>query len=111
VKDAEIAAAETVSGAENVAAEVSSVDESTASSTSSGEEGVEAGTSTEEDEVSMDELEAAEATFDSASTASASKPRSTEGTAEEHATVGVVTSAERVVETTPITIASSGETA
>uniref|UniRef100_A0A2N9IL65 Aminotransferase-like plant mobile domain-containing protein n=1 Tax=Fagus sylvatica TaxID=28930 RepID=A0A2N9IL65_FAGSY len=110
-EDAEITAAETVSGAKNVAAEVNSVDESTASSTSSGEEGVEAGTSTEEDEVSMDELEAAEATFDNASTASASKPESAKGTAEEHATVGVVTSAERVVETTPISIASSGETA
>ena len=110
-EDAEIAATETVFGAKNVVAEVSSVDESTASSTSSGEEGVEAGTSTEEDEVSMDELEAAKATFDNASTASASKPGSVKGTAEEHATVGVVTSAERVVETTPISIASSGETA
>jgi hypothetical protein len=110
-EDAEITAAETVSGAKNVATEVNSVDESTASSTSSGEEGVEAGTSTEEDEVSMDELEAAEATFDNASTASASKPESAKGTAEEHATVGVVTSAERVVETTPISIASSGEAA
>ena len=109
-EDAEIAAAETVSGAEDVAAEVSSTDKSTASSTSSGEKGVEAGTSTTEDEVSMDELKAAEATFDSASTASACKPRSAERTVEEHTTVGVVTSAERVVETTPITITSSGGT-
>ena len=104
-EDAEIA------GAENVAAEVSSTNGSTASSTSPGEEGVEAETSTEEDEVSMDELEAAEVAFDSASTAFASKPRSAEGTIEEHTTVGVVNSAERVVETTPITIATSGETA
>ena len=108
--DAEIAATETVSGAKDVAAEVSFTDESTASSTSSGEKGVEAGTSTAEDEVSMDELKAAEASFDSACTTSACKPRSAEGTIEEHATVGVVTSAERVVETTPITITNSGRT-
>uniref|UniRef100_A0A2N9FBL7 Aminotransferase-like plant mobile domain-containing protein n=1 Tax=Fagus sylvatica TaxID=28930 RepID=A0A2N9FBL7_FAGSY len=69
------------------------------------------GTGTEEDEVSMDELEAADVAFDSASTVSASKSRSAEGTVEEHTTIGVVTSAERVVKTTPITIATSGETA
>ena len=66
-----------------------------------------AGTSTEEDEVSMDELEAAEAAFDNTPTASASNPRSVERTVDEHTTVGVVTSAARVVETTPITITSS----
>ena len=109
-EDVEVNVAEAVSDAENVAAKVSSADESTASSTSSGEEDVVAGTSTEEDEVSMDELKAVEATFDSASTASASKPRSAEGTVEKHTTVGVVTSAERVVETTPITITNSGGT-
>jgi hypothetical protein len=62
----------------------------------------------------MDELRAAEAAFDSDSTTSASKPKSAEGAetgaVEEHATVGVVTSAERVVETTPITITNSGGT-
>ena len=105
-EDAKIAAAETVSNAENVAAEVSSVDESTASSTSPDEKGVEAGTSIEEDE-----LEAAEAAFDNASTVSASKSRSTEGTVEEHTIVGVVTNAERAIKTTPITIATSGQTA
>jgi hypothetical protein len=91
-EDVEVNAAEVVSDAENVAAKVSSADESIASSTSSGEEDVVAGTSTEEDEVSMDELKAAEETV------------------EEHATVGVVTNVERVVETTPITITSSGGT-
>ena len=58
----------------------------------------------------MDELKAAEAAFDSDSTASASKLKFAEGAVEEHATVGVVTSAERVVETTPIAITSSGGT-
>ena len=110
-EDAEIAAIETVSGAEDVAAEASFADESTASSTSSGNEDVEAGTSIEEDEVSMDKLKAVEAAFDSDSTASASEPRSAEGAVEEHITVEVITSAERGVETTPITIATSGETA
>jgi hypothetical protein len=110
-EDAKIVAAETVSGAENVVAEVSSADESTASSTSPDEKGVKAGTSIEEDEVSMDELEAAEAAFDSASTVSASKSRSAERTVEEHTTVGVITNAERAIETTLITIATSGETA
>jgi hypothetical protein len=110
-EDAEIATAETISGAEDVAAEASSADESTASSTSFGNEDVEAGASIEEDEVSMDELKAAEAAFNSVSTASASEPRSAEGAVEEHTTVEVVTSVERAVETTPITIATSGETA
>uniref|UniRef100_A0A2N9H6U5 Aminotransferase-like plant mobile domain-containing protein n=1 Tax=Fagus sylvatica TaxID=28930 RepID=A0A2N9H6U5_FAGSY len=84
--------------------------ESTTSSTSSREEGMVSRTSAEEDKVSMDELRAAEAAFDSDSTTSASKPKSAEGTVEEHTTVEVVTSAERAVETTPITIATSGET-
>jgi hypothetical protein len=109
-EDAEIAAAKTVFSAENTAAEASSTDESTASSTSSEDEDVVVRTSTEEDKVSMDELKAAEAVFYSTSTTSASEPRSAEGTVEEHATVGVVTSAERAVETSPITIATSGET-
>jgi hypothetical protein len=109
-EDVEVDAAEAVSDAKNVAAEVSSADESTASSTSSGENDVVAGTSTKEDEVSMDELEAAEVSFNNASTASASNPRFAGGTVEEHATIGVVTSAERAVETTPITITSSGGT-
>uniref|UniRef100_A0A2N9EFT5 Aminotransferase-like plant mobile domain-containing protein n=1 Tax=Fagus sylvatica TaxID=28930 RepID=A0A2N9EFT5_FAGSY len=69
------------------------------------------GASTEDDEVSMDELEAAEAAPDSDSTAFASKPKSTEGAVEEHATIGVVTSVERLVETTPITVTNSGGTA
>ena len=64
--------------------------------------------STEEDVVSMDELEAAEASFDNSPVASASNPRSVERVVDEHTTAGVVTSAARVVETTPITITSSG---
>ena len=67
-------------------------------------------TSTEDDEVSMGELEAAEASSDSTPVASASRPISAEEAIEEHATVGVVTRAERVVETTPIAITSSGGT-
>ena len=50
-----------------------------------------AGTSTEEDEVSMDELEAAEASFDNSPVASASNPRSVERVVDKHTTVGVVT--------------------
>jgi hypothetical protein len=109
-EDTEIAAAEAVSGADDFAAEASSADIGTASSASSGEEGMVSRTSAEEDEVSMDELKAAEAAFDSDSTASARKPKSAEGIAEEHTTVGVITSAEKVVETTPIAITSSGGT-
>ena len=70
-----------------------------------------AGTSTEEDEVSMDELEAVEASFDNSPVASASNLRPVERAIDEHTTVGVVTSAARVVKTTPITIISSGGTA
>jgi hypothetical protein len=110
-EDTEIAAAETVSSTGDFAADASSADIGTTSSTSFGEEGMVSRTSAEEDEVSMDELRAAEAAFDSDSTASASKPKSAEGTVEEHTTVEVVTSAERAVETSPITIATSGETA
>jgi hypothetical protein len=110
-EDVEIDAAEAVSDAENVAAEVNSADESTTSSASSGGEGVVAGTSTEEDVVSMDELEAAEASFDNTLIASASSPRPAEKAVDEHTTVGVVTNAVRAVETTPITITNSGGTA
>ena len=106
----EIAAAEIVSGAEDVTAVASSADESTASSTSSEDEDVVVRTSTEEDEVSMDEPEAAEVSYDSTPVASTSKPISAEGAIEEHVTVGVITSVERVVETTLVTITSSGET-
>ena len=109
-EDVEVEAAEAVFDVENVAAEVSSANKSTASSTSSGEEGAVAETNTDEDVVSMDELEAAEASFDDVPIASASNPRSAERTIDEHTTVGVVTSAERAVETTPITITSSGGT-
>ena len=70
---------------------------------------MEAGASTEDNEVSMDELGAAGAASDSDSTASASKTKSAEGVVEEHVTVGVVTGAERVVETTLIAATSSGE--
>jgi hypothetical protein len=67
--------------------------------------------STEEDVVSMDELEAAEASFDDVPLASASRLSSIERIVDGHTTVGVVTSAMRAVETTPITITSSGGTA
>uniref|UniRef100_A0A2N9FJF3 Uncharacterized protein n=1 Tax=Fagus sylvatica TaxID=28930 RepID=A0A2N9FJF3_FAGSY len=67
--------------------------------------------STEEDVVSMDELEAAEASFDDVPLASASNLSSIERIVDEHTTVGVVTIAMRAVETTPITITSSGGTA
>ena len=79
-------------------------------SASSGEKDVEAGVDTEDDEVSMDELEAVEASSDSTPTIPASKAISVEKAVEEHATVGVVTEAERVVETTPVAVTSSGGT-
>ena len=109
-EDAEAGAAEAVSGADDFAADISSVDASAASLTFSEEENMEAGVHTEDDEVSMDELEAAEASSESTPIASASKPISAEEAVEEHAAVGVVTDAERVVETTPIAVTSSGET-
>jgi hypothetical protein len=59
-----------------VAAEVNSADERTASGTFSGGEGMVAEASTEKDVVSIDELEAAEASFDDVPLASASNPRS-----------------------------------
>jgi hypothetical protein len=93
-----------------VAAEVNSTDERTASGAFSRGEGMVAEASTGEDVVSMDELEAAEASFDDVPLASASNPRSVERIVDEHKTVGVVTSAVRAVETTPITITSSGGT-
>jgi hypothetical protein len=58
----------------------------------------------------LDELEAAEASSDSTPVTSASKPISAEEAVEEHATVGVVTGAEKVVETTPVAVTSSGGT-
>jgi hypothetical protein len=109
-EDTETTATETVFGADDFAADIGSIDTDAILSASSGEKDVEARACTEDDEVSMDELEAAEAASDSDSTASASKPKSAEGAIEEHATVGVVTSAERVVETTPITVTCSGGT-
>uniref|UniRef100_A0A2N9J9H8 Aminotransferase-like plant mobile domain-containing protein n=1 Tax=Fagus sylvatica TaxID=28930 RepID=A0A2N9J9H8_FAGSY len=114
-EDTEGAAAETVSGADDFTADISladigSLDTDAIINASSEEKDVEAGASTEDDEVSMDELGAVGATSDSDSTASASKPKSAEGAIEEHVTVGVVTGAERVVETTPIAVTSSGGT-
>jgi hypothetical protein len=109
-EDAEAGAAETVSGADDFAADISSIDMSTALSISSREKNVEAGASTEDDGVSMDELEATETSFDSTPVASTSKLVSAEKVVKEHATVGVVTSAERVVKTTPTVVTSSGGT-
>ena len=109
-EDAEAGAAETVSSADDFVADISSIDASAASLTSSEEENMEAGVHTEDDEMSMDELEAAEASSESTPVVSASKPMSAEEVVEEHAAVGVVTDAERVVETTSIAVTSSGGT-
>jgi hypothetical protein len=109
-EDAEVGATKTVSGADDFAANISSIDASAALSTSFGEKNMGAGASTEDDEVSIDELEATEASSDSTPVTSASKPVSAEETVEEHTTVGVTTGAERVVETTPVAITSSGGT-
>jgi hypothetical protein len=113
-EDVEVGAAETVSGADDFAADISSADigsiDTDAVLSTSSEKNVEAGASTDDDEVSMDELKAAEASSESTPVASASKPISAEKAVEEHATVGVVTGAERVVETTPVAVTSSGGT-
>jgi hypothetical protein len=60
------------------------------------------------DIVSMDELEATEASFDDVPVTSASNPRSVERASNEHTTVGAVTSAMRAAEAEPIAITSSG---
>jgi hypothetical protein len=81
-------------------------------SASSGEKDARAGVDTGDDEVSMDELEAAEASSESTPVATpASKAISAKEAVEEHATVGVVTVAERIMETTPVVVTSSGGTA
>ena len=110
-EDAEAGAAETVSGADDFAADISFVDASAASLTFSEEENMEAGGHTEDDEMSMDELEAAEASSESTPVVSASRPLSAEEAVEEYVTIGVVTGAERVVETTSVAVTSSGGTA
>uniref|UniRef100_A0A2N9FUD6 Aminotransferase-like plant mobile domain-containing protein n=1 Tax=Fagus sylvatica TaxID=28930 RepID=A0A2N9FUD6_FAGSY len=107
--------AETVSGAGNFAADISSadigsVDTDAFLSASSGEKDARAEVNTEDDEVSMDELEAAEASSESTPVASASKSMSAEEVVEEHATVGVVSGIEKIVETTPVVVTSSGGT-
>uniref|UniRef100_A0A2N9GXU8 Aminotransferase-like plant mobile domain-containing protein n=1 Tax=Fagus sylvatica TaxID=28930 RepID=A0A2N9GXU8_FAGSY len=68
------------------------------------------GVDTEDDGVSMDELEATKASSESTSVAFASKPISAKEAVEEHATIGVVTGVERVVETIPVAVTSSGGT-
>ena len=114
-EDTEVATAEAVSGAGDFTADISSADIGSLDTdaiinASSKEKDAEAGASTEDDEVSMDELGAAGAASDSDSTESASRPKSAEGAIEEHVTVGVVTGAERIVQTTPIAVTSSGGT-
>ena len=114
-EDTEAAATETVPGAGDFTADMSSADIGSLDTdailnASSEDKGVEVGTSVEGDEASMDELGAAEASAESTLVASTSRPISAEEAIEEHATVGVVTRAERVVETTPIAITSSGGT-
>ncbi|GMY14268.1 hypothetical protein FCV25MIE_09507, partial [Fagus crenata] len=106
-------AAEAVSGADDFAADISSadigsVDTDAFLSASSGEKDAGAEVDTGDDEVSMDELEAAEASSDSTPATPASKAISVEEAVEKLATVGVVTEAERVVETTPVVVTSSG---
>jgi hypothetical protein len=68
-------------------------------------------TGTDEDAVSMDELEAVEASSDDVPVAFASNPRSVERATDEHTTVRAVTSAVRAAEVEPIAITSSGGTA
>jgi hypothetical protein len=87
-------------------AEVASNDEATATNASSKEEVTATEASTDEDTISMDELEAAEATV-----ASASNSRSVERASDEHTAVGAVTSAVRAVKAEVIAITSSGEIA
>ena len=106
---------ETASSADDFAADISSadigsIDTDALLSASSGEKDARAEVDTGDDEVSMDELEAAEASPDNTPATPASKAISVEEAVEEHATVGVVTEAERVVETIPVVVTSSGGT-
>ncbi len=110
-EDAEINVAKAVSDEEIIAAEVASDDEATAIDTSSGEKGTVSEANTDEDIISMDELEAAETSFDNVLVASASNPISVERAIDEHTAVGTVTSAVRVAEVELIAITNNGGTA
>jgi hypothetical protein len=110
-EDDEIDAAKAISDEGTIAAEVVFDDEATATDASSGEEGAVAETNTDEDNISMDELEVAEASFDNVPVASASNPRSVERAIDEYTVVGTVISAVRVAEVEPIAVTSSGGTA
>ena len=107
-EEAEIDAVGVASEEKTAAAEDVSAEEAAALDASSEEKVAVAEDSTDGDAVSMDELEAAEASFDDVSTASASNPKSIERAVEKHVVVGGVTSAVRTVETTPVSITSSG---
>ena len=88
--------------------QVASDDEAIATDASSKEEGTVARVNTDEDIVSMDELEAAEASFDNIPVASASNPRFVERASDEHTATGAVTSAVRAAEAEVIAITSNG---
>ena len=107
-EDAEIDIAKAVSDEGTIVAEVASDDEATATDASSGKEGVVAEANTDENNISIDELEAAEASFDNVPVAFASNLRSVERAIDEHIAVGTVTSAVKVAEVEPIVITSNG---
>ena len=91
--------------------EVASDDEATATDASSGEEGTMAEANIDEDIMSMDELEAVEASFDNVLIAFAINPRSVERASNEHTIVRAVTNVVRAIEAELIAITSSGGTA
>ena len=110
-EDVEVDAVGAVSEEETVATEATTAEETITLDVSSGEEVTVVETSINEDTVSMDELKATEASSDDATTISASNPKSIKKAVDERVIVGAVASAVRTVETTLVTITSSGGTA
>ena len=94
----------------NAVAEDVSAEEVTAPNASSEVDVTVAKDSTDEDAVSMDELEAAEASSNGMSIASASNLKSTERAVNEPVVIRDIASTMRTVETTPVNIISSGGT-
>ncbi len=109
-EEAEVDVAGVVSEEGNAAAEDVSAEEVTAPNASFEVDVTVAEDSTDEDAVSMDELEAAEASSAGVSPASASNLKSTERAVNEPVVIRDITSTVRTVETTPVNIISSGGT-
>ena len=109
-EEAGVDVAGAISEEETAAAEDVSTEEVATPNASSEEKVTVAEDSTDEDAVSMDELEAAEASSDGVSTVSASNPKSTERGVDEPVAIGDIASAVRTVETTTVNITNNDGT-